>query len=150
MSNGVGTLPVGVGPVGGGWSKPKITYTRADTTPVSLTLSQYPIDYIERPRKKKVHNEYDAGVVETDVFNERLIIPVSFELLLQNEADWIMQWFSERGGAGFPFEWFRFSDTSPGLTMIWNPSDNVPDVAPMSDNPSVFFTFNAEFWEVIP
>lgn len=145
-----GSPAFGAGPFGGPWSKPKIIYTRADTSPVSLTLSQFPIDYIERPRFKKVNTEYDSGVVEVDTFNNRLIIPVRFELLLQNEADWIMQWFTERAAAGHSFTWFRFSDTSPGLTMIWNPGDNRPDVAPMSENPSTYFTFSADFWEVIP
>ena len=146
----LGSSPVGVGPVGGGWSTPKITYTRANGDPVSRTFSQFPIDYIERPKFKKVFNEFDSGIVETDTFNNRLIIPVRFELLLQSEADWIMQWFEERAAAGNSFTWFRFSDSSPGLTMIWNPSDDTPDVSPMPENPAVFFTFNAIFWEVIP
>jgi hypothetical protein len=145
-----GSPAYGAGPYGGEWSKPKITYTRAGGQEVSLTLSQYPIDYIERPRFKKVNTEYDSGVVEVDTFNNRLVIPVRFELLLQSEADWIMQWFEERAAAGNEFTWYRFSDTSPGLTCIWNPSDTTPDVAPMSDNPAYYFTFNAEFWEVIP
>ncbi len=145
-----GAPAFGDAPFGDGWTKPKITYTRANDDEVTLTLSQYPIDYFESPKFKSVFTEYDSGVVEKDTFNNRLIIPVSFEMLKQNEADWIAQWFTERAAYGFPFTWFRFSETSPGLSMIWNPSDSSPNITPMSENPAVFFNFSAVFWEVIP
>ena len=134
-------------PYAGAWSKPKITYTRADASEVSLTFSMF-ADYSWHWTSKAAHKVFDGGVVEKQRFHQRKVHRLSFEMLAQNEADWIRQWWNERAAAGNSFTFYRFSDSSPGVTCIWSPGETEPKVDNMDESP-IWWIWDVELWEVL-
>lgn len=129
-------------------SLPKITYVPSAGGSTSFTLSQYP-KYSEHWISKANHTVTDGGVVERHVFHQRFVYRLSFELLNSTDITAINTWWNDRAALGYSFTFFRFGLTDPGVTCIWQPSETEPQIAPMDENPSVWYSWTVEFWKVL-
>jgi hypothetical protein len=124
---------------------PKIIYTGANT----ILLGQYPINYKAIKRYKKVSNTTDGGIVETDSFHSRTIYYLRFELLTTAIKDSILALWAADGATGVDFDWYLDSGAGKTADVIWNPGEDEPQIEPMSENPTQFWTWNVELWELL-
>ncbi len=139
---------MGVPPAGlVSWQKPAITYTRADSYEVTKTFSQHPV-YSWAWTSKANHVVTDGGIVEKQIFHQRKVHRLSFEMLQQDEADWVRQWWNERGANGYEFTFYRFGLNGAALTCIISPGETEPKVGNM-EGTVIWWTWDVEFWEVL-
>lgn len=124
---------------------PKFVYTG----PTTVTIDSYPMNYIVKPRYKKVANVTDGGIVEVDTFHDRDIYTMRFELLTTTEKNNIITMFETVGAQGTDFDWYLDRDGSKTADVIWNPFEDEPSIEPDSDNPTVYWSWEVELWELI-
>jgi len=123
---------------------PKIIY--GGTT---ILLGRYPTDYKVLPRYKKVTNISDGGIVETDHFHERDIYYLRFELLTTAIKTALLTMWKAYGAVGTDFDFYLDSGAAKTADVLWNPNEDEPQIEPDSENPTQFWNWTVELWELI-
>ena len=124
---------------------PKFIYTGSPTT---VTIDQMPVGYKVLPRWKKITNVTDGGIVETDKLHERDIYYLKFEMLTTTEKNNILtMWAAVADGSDF--DWYLDRDAAKTADVIWNPNEDEPQIEPDPDNPTEWWTWTVELWELI-
>jgi hypothetical protein len=123
----------------------KIIYTG----PVTILLGQYPVEYKVMERYKKVSNTSDGGIVEVDTFHNRKIYYLRFEMLTTAIKDAIKTLWTVDGAIGVDFDWYLDSGAAKTADVIWNPSETEPQIEPNPDNPTQFWSWTVELWELL-
>ncbi len=116
--------------------------------PTTVTIGKAPADYLVLPRFKKVANTFDSGVTEVDTFHSRDIYTFRFELLSTTEKDNIITMFNAVAG-GADFDWYFDRDAAKTADVIWSPNETRPQITPDPDNPTQFWSWSIELWELI-
>jgi hypothetical protein len=123
---------------------PKFIYTG----PTTVTIDQMPIGYKVTARHKKITNVTDGGIVETDLYHNRDIYYLRFEMLTTTEKNNILtMWASVADGSDF--DWYLDRDAAKTADVIWNPNEDEPQIEPHPDNPTEFWNWTVELWELI-